>query len=147
MVAEGRAPGSGSREVIRLDHVRAEFPAHARSIRAARALVRDALSSWDLHHLEDVATLLVSELATNALLHARTDFAVEAVRRRDVLRVMVLDCSPAMPHPRRHSLEAGTGRGLSLIETLAGSWGSEISEDPWAKGVWFELPTAATAGR
>jgi anti-sigma regulatory factor (Ser/Thr protein kinase) len=110
-------------------------------------LVRDALRSWDLQHLEDVALLLVSELATNALLHARTGFAVEAVRRRGVLRVVVLDCSAAMPRPRRHDLAAGTGRGLSLIDTLAGSWGAETSADPWAKAVWFELPTTATAVR
>jgi len=127
--------------------VHAELPAHARSVREARVLVRDALRAWDLPHLEDVATLLVSELATNALLHARTGFAVEAVLHGGVLRVMVLDCSPAMPHPRRHSLQAGTGRGLRMIDTLAGSWGSQTSADPWSKGVWFELPTAPTAGR
>ena len=46
------------------------FPTHPHSIRTARSLVVDALRSWDLGTLADDARLVVSELATNAVLHS-----------------------------------------------------------------------------
>ena len=120
--------------------VRAELAGEPLSVREARRLVARTLREWSLEHLEESATLLVSEVVTNAVLHARTAVCIEVERRAAVLRVTVADGSPRTPQRRRHELSAGTGRGLGLLATLATDWGSGPAEDPWAKDVWFELP-------
>ena len=107
----------------------------------ARRLVRETLRRWQLEHLDDAATLLVSEVVTNAVLHARTDLAVELELRDDAVRVTVSDGSPTVPSPRRYDLEASTGRGVRLVVALASAWGTEPCRTPWRKKVWFELPT------
>lgn len=106
---------------------------------SARRFLRSALREWGLDEIEDVATLLATELVTNAVLHARTPVRV-LVRRRDrVLRVEVSDSSPAVPAPRRYSAESGTGRGLVLVAELANRWGTEHRPEAAGKTVWFEL--------
>ena len=110
------------------------LPADPRSARHARRFVTEAAA--DSPRLE-VAALLVSELVTNAILHAGTDIRVAVDRRAGRLRVEVADESAAAVVTRRFSQEATTGRGLGLVETLADSWGTV----PRGRGkvVWFEL--------
>jgi anti-sigma regulatory factor (Ser/Thr protein kinase) len=109
------------------------------SISAARSNVGEALVAWGLDGLVDSATLLVSEVATNVVLHARTDFEVRVEQRGDRVRVSVSDGSDRSALRRRYGLEAGTGRGLALVETLSAQWGVDPAEAPWSKTVWFEL--------
>jgi hypothetical protein len=123
----------------------AAFAAEPRSPQLTRHLLRETLHGWQLQHLDDVAMLLVSELATNAVLHARTGFQLEVEQRDEVIRVSVYDCSAAGPARRRSGLDAGTGRGIGLVEVLASAWGTARDVAPWAKVVWFELPTALGA--
>ncbi len=123
--------------------VRAELPGAPASVREARTLVRGALHDWHLDLLEDDVTLMVSELATNAVLHAGSGFAVEVVLTRDTLRVTVSDHSPARPAVRHQDLSAGTGRGMSMIATLSTAWGTLAGDGPYTKSVWFEVPLAA----
>ncbi len=118
------------------------LPARADSISTARAFLRRALVDRGLDHLVDTATLLVSELATNVLLHAGGDFEVRIAPGDERLRVTVLDGSPSAPVRRRYGLDAGTGRGLALVDTLAAAWDTGPGQDGWAKGVWFELALA-----
>ncbi|HWH30416.1 MAG TPA: ATP-binding protein [Mycobacteriales bacterium] len=106
----------------------------------ARSAVRRALTDWRLDHLVDTTTLLVSELTTNVVLHARTDFEVQVERRADVVRVTVLDGSSGRAVRRRYGVEAGTGRGLGLVETLSVAWGCSPGRGEWSKAVWFEVP-------
>ena len=115
------------------------------SVREARRLVVRTLLDWELPHLEEYATLLVSEIVTNAVLHARTGLALELRLQWPVLRVTVSDGSPRQPARRHHGLDSGTGRGIGLVETLANDWGSGPGQEPWQKDVWFEL--AAEPGR
>jgi anti-sigma regulatory factor (Ser/Thr protein kinase) len=115
------------------------------SVGEARTLVRDSLQRWHLDGLSDTAALLLSELATNAVLHARSAYTVTVERRPDAVRVTVHDRSPVAPARRRHGLRAATGRGLALVETLAHDWGSCDSELGLAKAVWFELSTGLGA--
>jgi len=122
--------------------VDAEYAPEPTSPRAARWLVRSALRDWRLEHLTDAATLLVSELATNAALHARTPFVVRLERDRETLRITVLDYSGAGPVRRSRGVGAGTGRGLVLVGTLAEAWGTRTDVQPWTKAVWCELATA-----
>ena len=89
--------------------------------------------------LIDAAELLVSEVVTNALLHAGTPIQVTARVSDTGLRVEIGDGSPHLPAPRHHATMAGTGRGLRLLQQMVDSWGAH----PYADGkiVWFELVT------
>ena len=115
------------------------------SVRTARRVVARALEQWSLPHLDAVASLLTSELVTNAILHARSDLSIEVERDDDVVRVTVHDGSPQKPHRQRHGVHAGTGRGLGLLAALATGWGSGPSGPPYRKAVWFELPVDPAA--
>lgn len=116
-----------------------KFPAHPRSAGEARRFVADALRSWGRDSLVESAALLVSELVTNALLHARTDIDVVLRVEPDRLRVEVHDLNAALPRPRRYSLEASTGRGLHLLETVATDWGVQATST--GKAMWFTIST------
>lgn len=87
----------------------------------------------------ETAELVVSELVTNAVVHAATPVDVEAIVRRHGVRVEVADGSPHPPVPRAYEGLAGTGRGLRLLEELADEWG--VQPHPRGKTVWFELRT------
>jgi len=86
----------------------------------------------------DTAILLTSEVVTNAVLYAGTEVVVALHFGSDRLRVDVADGSTATPTPRHYGVDATTGRGLSLVEVLAPSWGVEPTLA--GKVVWFELP-------
>lgn len=103
----------------------------------ARRFVIAQLRQWDLAHCEDAAALLVSELVTNALLHARTDMVVGLNRINGRVVLEVTDGSSQAPTARRFSLHAGTGRGLHLIESMSQDWG--VRTLPSGKTVWAEL--------
>ncbi len=107
----------------------------ATSVRAARAFVRDHLAGADPDLIE-AATLLTSELVTNAVLH--TGSAVELrLLVGDVVRVEVHDDSDQLPASRNPDLQSTTGRGLGLIEMLAANCGIDVT--PPGKTVWFDL--------
>ncbi|MGQ7297740.1 ATP-binding protein [Quadrisphaera sp. KR29] len=110
------------------------------SVRAARRFVQQCLASTSLGALADDAGLLVSELAANAVLHARTDFdvAVSALHDSSGVRVTVRDDVAALPTVTAPSATAMSGRGLALVQTLASRWGAGPSSSA-RKGVWFEL--------
>lgn len=120
--------------------VEAEFTPDLRSPRAARRFVDDAIPDTAP---TDLAALLVSELATNAVLHARTDFVVRVITSNGKVRVEVEDANERPPSVAHTPPEATSGRGLQLVQTLADAWGVEGRPD--GKLVWFEL--AATSSR
>ncbi len=103
----------------------------------ARRFVDETLGGWGCDGFLDASRLLVSELVTNAVLHARTDLTLVLRLRRGGVRIEVHDSSPAAPVVRRYEDGAMTGRGLSLVEDMAGRWG--VSPHPDGKAVWFEL--------
>jgi len=118
---------------------RVVLPPEPTSPRRARQHVSAALREAGLDDLVDDASLLVSELVTNALLHARSDAVVALTATAATVRVAVADRSPRAPVRRRHGADATTGRGLRLLEQLALRWGVDAAPD--GKTVWFELPT------
>lgn len=85
----------------------------------------------------EVVSLLVSEMVTNAVLHARTDIHVSIEHGEDVIRVEVSDQCASGPMVRHFTQQSATGRGLQLVEQLADRWGSEPVDG--GKVVWFEL--------
>ena len=106
-------------------------------MRAARAFLTQSLEGWGADDLAWPAAQLVSELATNAVLHARTPFTLQLELTADRLRIAVRDGSPVRPSQRHYGDSATTGRGLALLTSLAGAWGSEADGD--GKWVWCEL--------
>lgn len=105
------------------------------------------MADWQLQHLSETASLLVSELAANVVRHARTAFLVQVEQRHEAVRISVFDYSSASPTRQTPGLQAGTGRGIALIDVLATTWGTSLDVRPWSKVVWFELPTDPTALR
>jgi anti-sigma regulatory factor (Ser/Thr protein kinase) len=119
------------------------FPASPASAGAARRFAAATLSSWRRTELVDDVRSAVSELATNAALHAATDFTVTLTLTGATLRMSVTDGSQRDPRmPRRDDPQSTTGRGLRMISNLASGWGVE----PVATGgktVWCEFGAAA----
>jgi anti-sigma regulatory factor (Ser/Thr protein kinase) len=101
---------------------------HAR-LAVAEALLGAGLAEWP-------ATLLVSELAANAVDHARTEFEVR-VTLGPRLRIEVRDASRIAPAMHLVDAESERGRGLQLIDRVALDWGVQLR--PAGKTVWFEL--------
>ena len=116
---------------------RQTFPAAPVSAGKARAFVESALSGAGLGHLAYTATLLVSELVANAVLHSGTPLEVVVRTDDDRVRVEVHDGNPQLPVRKYYSNMSGTGRGLMLVERMAAGWGSDRT--PGGKVVWFEL--------
>lgn len=120
-------------------------PADLSAVAEVRGALRQLMARWDgppgagsesVATLTDVATLLVSELVTNALLHTRGGAQV-TVTLTDRLRVEVRDCSAGCPEPRPPSEDGTSGRGLLLVRSLADDWG--VRGAGAGKCVWFEL--------
>jgi anti-sigma regulatory factor (Ser/Thr protein kinase) len=110
--------------------------------RSARELVAPRLAATDLSRQQrEDAELLVSELVTNAVLHARTEIRLD-LHVGEHLRVAVADRSEAMPHLDRHRLVGGWG--LQLVDRLAAVWGVERLATG-GKAVWFEMRGAGAA--
>jgi serine/threonine-protein kinase RsbW len=108
----------------------------------ARQATQEALASWRLAHVEDTAVLLVSELVTNAVRHARTGGSVLALRLEIAgswLRIEVHDADPRLPEPRTPAGHDESGFGFVLIEALADKWG--VRETTAGKAIWAELDT------
>ena len=111
--------------------------AHPSSVATARKVVRDVLTVARRDDLVETAQLLVSEVVTNALVHAGTPIDFHASVGDTGLRVEVTDGSTQAPAPRSYGAMAGTGRGLRLLQQLVDHWGTLAHPD--GKTVWFEV--------
>ena len=117
---------------------RMTLPGRTDSVPAARRFVMDALMTLDAAGACDEAVALVSELATNAVIHARTAYTIAVTRNGDTVRVGVHDHSPVTPRRRAYGVDATTGRGLRLVASMSSDWG--IQAESGGKVVWFEVP-------
>lgn len=118
------------------------LPAAADSVPKARRFVRERVLALGAHGACDDAETLVSELATNAVLHAKTDYTITISRTGDTIRVRVFDLSTVLPRERHYGPDSTTGRGIRLIASLATDWG--VEPEGAGKAVWFELPVDGT---
>ena len=121
-----------------------DLPARADQIPRCRQLVRQTLADWGLGHLVEDAALLVSELATNALVHSGGSFQLR-LHRGKFLLCEVCDNAAAPPELRSDGAEdpdqpAEDGRGMVLVGKISRRWGFRPTAD--GKVVWFELPLA-----
>ena len=112
------------------------FAPEPSEVSAARHFVAQVLECW--HLVSDDLPLLVSELATNAVLHARSDFEVSVVRSAEHVRVEVFDENTRLPSFAVAPPDAYSGRGLLLLRELASAWGVE-SHSEVGKTIWFEV--------
>jgi len=114
----------------------ATFAPEPVSNRDARRFLRRFLDSSGLDgDIADSAELALSELVTNAVLHAHTEFEVALHLVDDVLRVEVTDRNPQLPVQRRYAEQATTGRGMDLVAAYTRDCGVDASPD--RKTVWF----------
>ncbi|PWJ49058.1 hypothetical protein SAMN06264364_12749 [Quadrisphaera granulorum] len=118
------------------------YPAQLEAVRLARRFVMSVLDAVELGGCADDAGLLVSELAANAVLHARSGFSVHLRPTLEGgVRVEVEDASPLPPVHTPHSASAMSGRGLDLVACTAVRWGSHPHGQ--GKAVWFEVEATA----
>jgi anti-sigma regulatory factor (Ser/Thr protein kinase) len=128
--------------------LRVRLPAQPTSAAAARRHVKAAIDAWDLDVDAYVATLLASELITNALTHGlREDetFQLVITSAEDWMRVSVHDSSRSAPVLVHTPLDAEDGRGLTLLASLSASWG--FQQTATGKAVYFTLTTEADGQR
>jgi PAS domain S-box-containing protein len=115
-----------------------DLPADVSAPTLGRRFVAAALEAlgWEAH--ADVAALLVSELVTNALVHAEGPFRVNVEPTSGSVRVSVTDGSADAPAVLQPDADRLGGRGMFLVETLAARWGV-LPMTSGGKAVWFEL--------
>jgi signal transduction histidine kinase len=125
--AAGGRPSSERRQIV-LEPVPA-------SARIARELVRSVTEGAD----DGRAALIVTELVSNAVGHARFELGVCVQRDGATLWVEVTDDGPGWPELRSGDVHDLSGRGLFLVDQLADTWGVLPIRDPPGKTVWAKV--------
>jgi anti-sigma regulatory factor (Ser/Thr protein kinase) len=113
------------------------LPSVPQSVAAVRRYAVETCRAGGYRGDCDTLELLVSEVATNALIHGAGQVRVRVLDRGPRLRVEVSDDSEAMPALRDVDPHAEGGRGLALVQALAAAWGADGRAG--GKTVWFEL--------
>ncbi|MEU5402001.1 ATP-binding protein [Streptomyces sp. NPDC005963] len=107
----------------------------------ARAELRRVLDGWGLAPVEASASIVLSELFTNAVRHAKVPGWEIETRYAPLwrgVRIEVHDASQALPRIVPAGPDATGGRGLPLVEELSDAWGVTPRNGP-GKAVWAEL--------
>jgi anti-sigma regulatory factor (Ser/Thr protein kinase) len=106
------------------------------SVATAREAVRAALADSPNQVVEDTV-LIVSELASNCVRHARTEYELRLDTDGDVCVGELRDQTAGEPKIRSSALSRPFGHGLRIVEALSDSWGVTHERD--GKVVWFRL--------
>nr|WP_246416161.1 ATP-binding protein [Nocardioides luti] len=117
---------------------------------AARRFVRQQLDAWEVEgDVVDTAQLCVSELVTNAVMHAGTSSELSIDLEAGVLTVVVRDLGGPSGDPGSYAPVVDDddlrvfGRGLTLVDAMADRWGSV--RDASGTTAWFVLSVADVA--
>lgn len=122
------------------------------AVQRSRDFTRDALQDWgwlpaataEQRAAAEDALLVVSELVTNACLHAGGPQELRIGRGAKALRVEVADDGGGRPAPRTpHQAGRPGGHGMFIVQRLCLDWGVERDPDGAGKTVWAELPAPA----
>jgi anti-sigma regulatory factor (Ser/Thr protein kinase) len=105
---------------------------------AARRYVRETLEGSP-RDVVDAVTLMVSELATNCVRHANTDFTLSIEQTGRQVRVDIADTGTGRVTRRDPEPADVSGRGLCIVERLSDTWGVRECVDGEGKSVWFML--------
>jgi DNA-binding response OmpR family regulator len=114
-----------------------QFEPDVSTVPLAREFVRRRLHEWGVDQLLEEASLIVTELAANAVLHAASAYEVRLSHTARAVRIEVADGDAGTPEPQPFSAVAETGRGIVLVSALSASWG--IEDRPRGKVTWAEL--------
>ena len=114
------------------------------SISAARRYAQSIIGSESVADF-DVVALLITEVVTNAIVHARTPIVMTVQKTGGTIRVEVHDEDPTLPVVQRAEPYQPGGRGMAIVAGFADAWGAKAAP-PNGKTVWFEVacsrPTA-----
>ncbi|MEV7084997.1 ATP-binding protein [Streptomyces sp. NPDC093085] len=132
-----------------------QLPAHAESAGRARQLTHDRLVRWGVaEETRETAVLVVSELVTNAIVHAAGNRVICEIRDGGgQLRIAVEDQGYGPTGPQLHRMaedetEGEGGRGLFLVDSMCSGWGAhDTSGYGPGRVVWAELPHSGPAPR
>jgi anti-sigma regulatory factor (Ser/Thr protein kinase) len=122
------------------NEISVELPCTPATAKAARRLIADRLGD---HPRYGDLLLCVSEVITNAVIHAHSAPTMNVSIGADRIRFEVGDDDPALPVRRVHDLQAPTGRGLRILDALSLDWGVTTAVD--GKVVWFEFEGVGAA--
>jgi anti-sigma regulatory factor (Ser/Thr protein kinase) len=115
-----------------------DLAADTANVAVARHRTAEILTEWGCDHLIGDAELVVTELVTNAIVHAETGCEVTIQLTADGIRIAVADGdSTNRPQPQPFDLEREGGRGLLIVSALAAAWG--IAPGRGGKTVWADL--------
>ncbi|GAA2883979.1 hypothetical protein GCM10010517_47250 [Streptosporangium fragile] len=112
-----------------------ELPADPETVGTARRLAREVLAAWGLPALADDVATVVSEVVTNAVVHAKSPVTFSLSRRGRSVRGEVTDRGAAWPTLLAAGPDEERGRGLAIVAAYADRWGVEPA--PEGKTVWF----------
>lgn len=97
------------------------------------------LDEWDVpRDAQRDALLVVTELATNAVMHAESDYLVVLHLKPDTLGIAVADSDSTAAEPRDLGPEEVGGRGLHMVDAVAAEWGTANVPDD-GKFVWVQI--------
>jgi anti-sigma regulatory factor (Ser/Thr protein kinase) len=123
------------------------FASDSASVSAARRFISECVEQLGLQRMPDVQ-LMVSELATNAIVHTGSRFDVTVERVNDAtVRVEVRDFGPGTPRLFNSSEDAVSGRGLQIVDLLAQTWGVVTRPGGVGKSAWFIVSSEPDVGK
>ena len=115
-----------------------KLPGHPSAVPAARRFASQQLLDFGDADVVDKTRLLVTELTTNAVMHAHSPIRLTVEPQQDRVRVEVRDDDPTpLDPPATPDADATSGRGLWLVDALARAWG--INHNERGKTIWFEV--------
>ena len=118
------------------------YPPDPAIVTSVRSFAAGRLKTLQLNELRDEVELLLTELITNAIIHARTEFEIRVEASGAGVRVEVTDDNPTMPVAGTLSAAALSGRGLMLVQSMSTRWGAHRNP-AGGKSVWFEITPGA----
>jgi hypothetical protein len=132
---EALAAVRGLHEAVVMAAMRA-YPADREAPRAARHFVTETLRHWRADNMAGDAAIVVTELATNAVIHARSGFTVGLAGDGGAVRITVGDAAP-LPAESGVPLPVAPAHGLGVVAAVSDAWG--IQPGMRGKTVWAEL--------
>jgi anti-sigma regulatory factor (Ser/Thr protein kinase) len=117
-----------------------DVPPDPAAVAHARRFLRNTMDDWDIgEETTDAAELCLSELVTNAVIHAHSGCSVRVLVEQGILTTTVRDNGAPTAGALEHADDPLRvhGRGLELVDVLATRWGSELNTV--GTTVWFVL--------